>query len=119
MQYERVKQATEQLEQFPEYQLLLIFVAEYRHIYGITYDQLRIGSNSEGSCIAQGEGPNLLMALCHASEWTGEWGELLCGDAKHAYVLLQMLQSAIKGILLTHPQRYEQTRTIFEGAKLN
>lgn len=97
------------IEQQPEFQTLLIFVEEYRRAYGISWEKLRTSSLQEGSCIAQGEGNNLLMAICSAQQWCAEWGELLYGDRQYAYLTLQLMYQALERHVARFAHLYPET----------
>jgi hypothetical protein len=94
--------------------LLLAFVGEYRKLYGIAWHSLKDKSISEGSCIAQDEGRNLLMALCLAREWHGEWLELVQGSENQARQVLELVFNALIWILNRHPDRFPQTLQMLE-----
>jgi hypothetical protein len=102
------------LKEDSRFVLLLAFIKEYRELYEIRWHELNDRSISEGSCIAQDEGRNLLMALCQAREWHGEWLELVQGSERQARQVLELVFNAVVWLLACHPDRFPQTQQKFE-----
>ena len=103
------------LKEDSRFVLLLAFIKEYRELYEIRWHELKDRSISEGSCIAQDEGRNLLMALCLAREWHGEWLELVQGNERQARQVLELVFNALVWILTRHPERYQQTKQLLDS----